>query len=241
MMLKPVPPVHHPAALVLGLEVRQQLDVHLRGRLLLQPECLTQLDTAAGLLADRFQRGDLHLLGVDAPPVVGDVERDQLAAVLHPVQLHHVRVVVPPLPRPAAAVAEVPTGGPSLVLGIELLGRNRPVRRGNRNGRHAWVSSRRRRSAARGSPPQDELAACSTVASGPGKTRPSWPSSDHRTRYGGAPSVPRTSRISASLTASPTCWLRTTSRSPTSARIAFTPISPRVNLADPACGPSAGA
>jgi hypothetical protein len=53
-----------------------------------------------------------------------------------------------------------------------------------------------------------------TCASGPGKTSDSWPSSDQRTRNGGVPSLPCTSRISPSRTGSPTWVLATVMRSP---------------------------
>src|SRR3954462_13659347 len=58
---------------------------------------------------------------------------------------------------------------------------------------------------------------CSICASGPGKTRVSCPLSDQRTRYGGPPTAPCTSSTSPSRTASSTCRLRTTIRSPTAA------------------------
>src|SRR3954451_16101119 len=51
---------------------------------------------------------------------------------------------------------------------------------------------------------------------------PSWPSS-HRTTYGGAPSAPRTSRISPSRRGEPTVLLSTTRWSPILACILLTP------------------
>ena len=38
---------------------------------------------------------------------------------------------------------------------------------------------------------RDGCSKCWMVASGPGKMKPSWPVSDHRTTYGGPPSAPR--------------------------------------------------